>query len=230
MTSPSNTDRRTWLLPGVALSLIGLIFLGSLGLRMKNGPDARSENTRSQNAATTLSVVKAAAPSASQADSTATDKVPKGLTASDWSGIKREYERHRHAAFPVGGPGKGGGAPAWQAHNHSQQWLTRFDGRGFAVEPDGAGWRWGLELQSYGFSGRQRAVSGQAQVSVETERVAYDWDGTIEEWFVNDRRGLEHGFTLRERPGGGRARVKGWNCGWRCAAGCVRWRRRMGAV
>lgn len=142
-----------------------------------------------------------------QADSTETDQVPKGLTASDWSGIKREYERHRHAAFPVGGPvkgpGKGGGAPAWQARNHSQQWLTRFDGRGFAVEPDGASWRWGLELQSYGFPGRPRAVSGRARVSVETERVAYGWDGTIEEWFVNDRRGLEHGFTLRERPGGG---------------------------
>jgi hypothetical protein len=25
-------------------------------------------------------------------------------------------------------------------------------------------------------------------------------DATLQEWFVNDRRGLEHGFTVRERP------------------------------
>ena len=25
-------------------------------------------------------------------------------------------------------------------------------------------------------------------------------DATVQEWFVNDRRGLEHGFTVRERP------------------------------
>ena len=25
-------------------------------------------------------------------------------------------------------------------------------------------------------------------------------DASVQEWFVNDRRGLEHGFTVRERP------------------------------
>src|SRR5262249_19702987 len=32
------------------------------------------------------------------------------------------------------------------------------------------------------------------------QRVAYDWDDTLEEWFINDVRGLEHGFTIRQRP------------------------------
>ena len=31
-------------------------------------------------------------------------------------------------------------------------------------------------------------------------RVTCEWDATMQEWFVNDRRGLEHGFTVRERP------------------------------
>src|SRR5436853_126346 len=47
--------------------------------------------------------------------------VPKGLTGSDWSSIKQEYERHSYAAFPIAG--------GHQARNPGQQWLTRFDGR-----------------------------------------------------------------------------------------------------
>ena len=34
----------------------------------------------------------------------------------------------------------------------------------------------------------------------EGQRLTYAWDDTVEEWFVNDQRGLEHGFTLSERP------------------------------
>ena len=27
-----------------------------------------------------------------------------------------------------------------------------------------------------------------------------DWDATLEEWYVNDVRGLEHGYTVQRRP------------------------------
>jgi trimeric autotransporter adhesin len=30
--------------------------------------------------------------------------------------------------------------------------------------------------------------------------VAYEWDDILEEWYVNDTRGLEHGYTLHRRP------------------------------
>jgi hypothetical protein len=59
-----------------------------------------------------------------------------------------------------------------------------------------------LELQSYGFAGQERAVPDQPRVNTSGPRVTYDWDATLQEWFVNDRRGLEHGFTVRERPSG----------------------------
>src|SRR5262249_1040562 len=83
-----------------------------------------------------------------------------------------------------------------------EQWLTRFDGRGFTVQPDHGGWEWGLALESYGYAGRERIVATPARVASEDQRVTYTWDRTIEEWFVNDSSGLEHGFTLRERPDG----------------------------
>ena len=122
------------------------------------------------------------------------DKVPNGLSASDWGSIRSEYERNRHAAYRVGNE--------YHARNAGQQWLTRFDGRGFVLEPNASGWQWGLSLESYGFAGHQHAITDPADVSIEKQRVTYRWDSTIEEWFVNDQRGLEHGFTLRQRPAG----------------------------
>lgn len=120
------------------------------------------------------------------------DAVPEGLSAPDWSSIRQQYEQHRHAAFPANG--------GYQTRNPGQQWQTRFDGRGFTTKPDGAAWQWGLELQSYGFPGHERAVAGQPRVTTAGQRVTYDWDATLQEWFVNDRHGLEHGFTVNQRP------------------------------
>jgi uncharacterized repeat protein (TIGR01451 family) len=121
--------------------------------------------------------------------------LPNGVAPSDWSGIQKEYQRHRHGAFPIDGGG-------YRARNWEQQWVTRFDGRGFEVIPDEGGWRWGLQLQSYGFRGAERDVAGQAHVSTNVERIGYQWDARVEEWFINSARGLEHGFTITERPPG----------------------------
>lgn len=112
--------------------------------------------------------------------------------ATEMRGIRAAYEQHRHTAVRD--------ADGWKARNPRQQFVTRFDGRGFTVQPDTGAWRWGLELRAYGFSGAMREAARNASVSVRHERVGYDWGSGIEEWFVNDRRGLEHGFTLRERP------------------------------
>jgi hypothetical protein len=45
-------------------------------------------------------------------------------------------------------------------------------------------------------------ISDEAQVKAEGERITYRWDPGLREWFVNDERGLEHGFTLEQRPSG----------------------------
>ena len=125
------------------------------------------------------------------------DSVPEGLAPSDWTSIRAAYEAQRHAAFAVEG--------GYQARNPGQQWQTKFDARGFSTQPDAGGWQWGLELRSYGFAGQKaEQIEGQAQaVKVEGQRVTYTWDGALEEWFVNDQRGLEHGFTVKERPHAG---------------------------
>jgi hypothetical protein len=131
--------------------------------------------------------------------------IPAGLAASDWASIRQAYERHRHQVVPVTGTPN-----EWHARNPGQQWHTRFTARGFMVQPDSASWTWGLTLQRYGIAGMEREVRSEARVRVDGTRVTYTWDSVVDEWFVNDARGLEHGFTLRQRPAGGTGPVVLW--------------------
>ena len=114
------------------------------------------------------------------------------MLAADWSSIRAAYEAGRHAFQPIEG--------GWQARNPGQQWTTKFDGRGFLTEPRDGGWQWGLELKSYGFGEKQRAIGGTPAVKADGQRLSYQWDVAVQEWWVNDARGLEHGFTVQERP------------------------------
>ena len=126
---------------------------------------------------------------------TSPDQVPEGLAKSEWQCIRTAYEAGRHAFQPV--PGKEG---VWQARNPGQQWTTTFDQRGFVATPQGGGWCWGLELKSYGFGESQTLVGGTPTVKADGQRLSCQWDATVQEWFVNDQRGLEHGFTVKQPP------------------------------
>jgi hypothetical protein len=129
--------------------------------------------------------------------SASTDRVPDGLTAFDWSNIRKVHEQQRHAIVPVEGS-----AGAWRARNPGQGWLTRFDSRGFIVQPDAGSWTWGLMLERYGRDGSEVRISQQPNVRVDGQRITYAWDSVLDEWMVNDARGTEHGFTVHRRPEG----------------------------
>ncbi len=127
--------------------------------------------------------------------------VPDGLSSSDWLSIRAAYEAGRHTAFAVEG--------GWQARNPGQQWRTRFDGRGFLTTPDAGQWSWGLELVSFGVEGAEQPVTAPACVTADGARVMYEWDPALTEWYINDQRGLEHGYTLHRRPGSSALRAVG---------------------
>ena len=118
--------------------------------------------------------------------------LPLGLNRADWSSIRAAWDAGRHTAFPV--------EAGWCARNPGQAWHTLFDGRGISLRPDAGGWEWGLELVRWGFAGAERSVSEPLRTRAEGQRVSYAWDEILEEWYVNDARGLEHGFTLDQRP------------------------------
>ncbi|WP_395736406.1 beta strand repeat-containing protein [Prosthecobacter sp.] len=128
--------------------------------------------------------------------SLAAEQPPKGLSSSDWQGIRAAREARQHAFEPV--------ADGWQAWNPGQRWTTRFDAHGFTAQPQGAAWSWGLELRSYGFGSRQQSVPARAKATTAGQRLSYRWSDALEEWWVNDRRGLEHGYTVARRPEAGK--------------------------
>ncbi|MBY0508383.1 MAG: hypothetical protein K2X03_31015 [Bryobacteraceae bacterium] len=121
---------------------------------------------------------------------------PKGVAPGDWAQIQALHEKHRHAAVR-----QADGTLA--ARNPGQQWRTQFDGRGFTVKPDAGGWTWGLELERFGLAGQLRPAS-RAKAEARENRVRYQREGPngLEEWFVNDGRGLEQGFTVARKPAG----------------------------
>lgn len=147
-----------------------------------------------------------ASDSGTQGTSRAGSTPPAGIAASDWSGIMTAREASQHAIHASGG----GGHQAW---NPGQGWRLIFDDRGFSARPSrgvAGDWWWGLELTSVGFAGHERAVNSHPVVRADGQRLAYEWSSTLTEWFINDHRGLEHGFTLRDRPtdGAGPLRIR----------------------
>ncbi|MBL8804140.1 MAG: FG-GAP repeat protein [Planctomycetes bacterium] len=127
----------------------------------------------------------------------AADSVPEGLTTSDWTSIRAAYEAGRHKIVAV--DGGCGTENSWTARNPGQGLSTTFDGRGFATSPDGGSWSWGLELQSYGWDAAD-SVTTPCATSTDGSRLSRVWDERLTEWYVNDTRGLEHGFTIANRP------------------------------
>lgn len=121
----------------------------------------------------------------------AADSAPEGLTSGEWSSIRAAHENGRHAVSR-----RDDGTHT--AHNPGQQWRTEFDGRGFTVTPDSKGWQWGLELAGYG--GRTFEAAS-AETTSHGNKLSYHWDGNLEEWFLNDSRGLEQGWTLKTPVG-----------------------------
>jgi len=116
------------------------------------------------------------------------------LSDADSATLRAAYIAELHAAVPA--------RIGFEAQSPSRRWSLCFDERGFDVRPVDASWTWGLELTSYGFAGALRTVAIPDDVCADGGRVTYAWDGTLEEWYVNDERGLEHGYTVHERPPG----------------------------
>lgn len=114
------------------------------------------------------------------------------LSAGDWEGIRAAHEAGRRRIFVS--------ADGFRARNPGQGWALGFDGRGATVTPDEGSWSWGLELACFGWGERLCAVERPRTISAREDRVGYEWSDALTEWYVNDRLGLEHGFTFRERP------------------------------
>lgn len=125
----------------------------------------------------------------------APDVVPSGLEKSDWSGIKAEHQARQHEIQTTE---TGHAAP-----NPALGWHITWDHAGFLARPTaptGDTWQWGLTLSSYGFQGAEQPISGTPATHADGQHLTYQWNNHLTEWYQNDNRGLEHGFTVAQRP------------------------------
>jgi hypothetical protein len=135
---------------------------------------------------------------------TSPDEVPAGLARSEWQSIRAAYEAGQHSFQPLGGE-----SGRWRARNPGQGFTTTFDGGGFLATPQAGGWEWGLELKSYGFGDHLKTVERASAVQAEDQGLTYTRDDSLREWFLNDQKGLEHGFTVLQRPLGASSEASG---------------------
>ncbi|WP_051284422.1 beta strand repeat-containing protein [Desulforegula conservatrix] len=132
--------------------------------------------------------------SLSWADQVKYGQTPVGITASQWESIKSQIEADQYKAEECD--------EGLRAFNKSQNWQAVFDGTGFIVAPSEKEWSWGFSLKAYGRGEACWRIMGKAGLSSEGGYISAVWDSSLTEWWINDKKGLEHGYTLKERPSG----------------------------
>jgi len=106
---------------------------------------------------------------------------------------------------------------AYQAPNRAQNLRAYFTPAGVRLIPrvfagDAPPWEWGLSLSGYGYANAPAEALPAPTLIANANRIDYSYPSKIQnpkskiiEWFVNDERGLEHGFTLNQPPAGANA-------------------------
>src|SRR6266540_5013339 len=103
-----------------------------------------------------------------------------------------------HDAYRIARSEAGPHQAALHATNPANGLDLRFSSDGAVLSPStGARWRWGLTLAAYGHRGHLLGASATPPV-LAGDRVTYARAG-ITEWYANDPRGLEQGFTVGSR-------------------------------
>ena len=128
-------------------------------------------------------------------------QLPAGATGDWWTGVQQDIAASEYRVTWQDETTLADLPAAYQAPNRAHGFRTYFTGDGIRVVPreePAPSWQWGLALRGYGWVGEVQPVEG-AEPRVEANRVEYD-RGALTEWYVNDRRGLEQGFTLNVPP------------------------------
>ena len=119
------------------------------------------------------------------------------LSTPDWQSIRAAHESKRHAVRADEEQ-----PDSYHARNPGQQWLSTFNSDGVAISPDHGRWQFGLRLVRWGHAGREQPTALLVDIDAHDQRTVYRYGDGLEEWFVNDSRGLEHGFTVHQPPAG----------------------------
>jgi hypothetical protein len=164
---------------GRLLVLIGLLAIGAFIFFSQARMAAQAASSDSQQAAT----------------------LPEGASPDWWGGVQAQIGRSEYEVSWQERTALPDVVAAYQAPNRTHNLRTYFTPAGIRVVPRtdiAPAWEWSLTLTGYGYAGNMQAPAA-AEVAVNGNRVEYQ-RGMLTEWYVNNERGLEQGFTLAERP------------------------------
>jgi hypothetical protein len=127
-------------------------------------------------------------------------EVPQGLKPSEWGNI-RERIHEAEYQYAWHRPSK-----AYVAPNRTHGWQTALSSGGLRVQPGfsqkGAGWEWKMRLAAWGSPGQLCPIPNEPVQTIDGRRITYRWDEGLTEWYINDSRGIEQGFTIQSPPAG----------------------------
>ena len=181
------------------LIVLGLVLL--IGL----SPSGREVASRYESdARLTVDFLERAIPSVTQSgQAEETVSLPEGASTGWWAAVQENLGRSEYQVTWQDRTYLPNVPAAYQAPNRAHNLRTYFTPAGLRVIPrtgDGAAWEWGLTLTGYGYGGAIQPVA-PATLTVEGNRIEYR-RGDLTEWYINDERGLEQGFTIAAPPVG----------------------------
>ena len=131
-------------------------------------------------------------------------QLPAAASGDWWSQVQRNIAASEYHAVWQEHTLLEDGAAAWQAANRAHNLRTYFTSDGVRVIPrdseETPAWRWGLELLAAGWAGQAESVA-RAEIQTDGGRVEYR-RGALTEWYINNEKGLEQGFTFLQAPAG----------------------------
>ena len=131
--------------------------------------------------------------------------LPEGVSQDWWSQVQENIRKEGYSITKKA-PASEKSGPSWSASNPAHGFRTDFTENGFSLSPikEGSCWTWGLALVGLQADGSSKVADREkdkATTRVSGSRIEFD-RGWITEWFVNDERGLEQGFTIYVAPKG----------------------------
>ncbi|MEW5936266.1 MAG: putative Ig domain-containing protein [Candidatus Thermoplasmatota archaeon] len=123
------------------------------------------------------------------------NEVPEGLSEDEWGAIQGSIQKARYY-LTWHEPSNG-----YVASNPAHGWGVTFNGGGVVVNPTSEdGWSWRLVPSNWGYLGHMVSFNSIPEAVVDDGRLEYRYSEEIVGWYVNDKNGIEHGFTITAPP------------------------------
>jgi hypothetical protein len=122
-------------------------------------------------------------------------EIPEGLLSEEWDAIQIRLQKARY--YPTWSRA----AQGYVAANPEHQWGITYDEGAVLVNPSsGEDWSWLLTPTDYGYRGKVIPMNKDPEVTSHENIIEYVYNKDFTGWYVNNEKGLEHGFTLSSPP------------------------------